>query len=453
MLWSRSIGGSHLNDAYPARGYAWFVVVLLTIAYAISLLDRWIISLLVEPIKAHYGVSDTQMGLLMGPVFAILYVGLGLPLGWLADRYDRRRLIAAAMTFWCAMTVFCGLARSFGQLTLARLGVGVGEAGLAPAANSLIADYFPRAAQSRAISFFNMGVSTGLGFAYLVGGLIVGWMHTRPAVELPLVGELATWQAIFVLAGIPGLIIAAVIATIREPVRRDRITNNGRQPTLRDCLRYVFARRRAYFPLMIGMGTSPLIGYAWNWLPTMFTRTWGWSVSDLAAVYGWILVIFGPLGALSGGWIATALYRRGRTDAPYIAVIIALSSMVVVSTLLPLMPSAEWAALLLVPATWAGAMSTAAGASSVVFLASGEFRGQVVAIYLATMSAIGLVLGPSLVGWMNDTWFPEPTGIRYSLALTALTAGGVLTAYLITGRRHYALAVADFEAMHTGTQA
>ncbi|MEZ5512851.1 MAG: MFS transporter [Steroidobacteraceae bacterium] len=437
------------SQAYPARPYAWFVVVLLTIAYAISLLDRWIISLLVEPIKAHFGVSDTQMGLLMGPVFAVLYVGLGLPLGWLADRYDRRRLIAAAMTLWCAMTVFCGLARNFGELVLARLGVGIGEAGLAPAANSLIADYFPRAEQSRAISFFNMGVATGLGIAYLIGGYIVGWMQTRPVMELPLIGELATWQLVFIAAGVPGLVIAVAIGMVREPVRRDRLAAADASVTLRDCLRYVFERRRAFFPLMIGMGTSPLIGYAWNWLPAMFTRTWGWSVTELASVYGWILVVFGPLGALSGGWIATALYRRGRKDAPYIATIIALVSMVVLSTLLPLMPTAELAAVLLVPATWAGAMSTAAGVSSAVFLASGEFRAQVAAIYMATISAIGLLLGPSLVGWLNDTWFTDPTGIRYSLSLTALIAGGALTAYLITGRRHYALAVAEFEALRS----
>ncbi|MBK6597865.1 MAG: MFS transporter [Proteobacteria bacterium] len=437
-----------IDAAYPPRAYAWFVVVLLTIAYAISLLDRWIISLLLEPIKAHFGVSDTQMGLLMGPVFAALYVGLGLPLGWLADRYDRRRLIAVAMACWCLMTVCCGLARSFGQLTLARLGVGVGEAGLAPAANSLIADYFPRAEQSRAISFFNMGVATGLGIAYLIGGYIISWMQARPVMDLPLVGELATWQLVFVVAGLPGLIVAAVIAFVREPVRRDRLVSTDAKVTMGDAVRYVWIRRRAFLPLMVGMGTSPLIGYAWNWLPAMFTRTWGWSVTDLAGVYGWILVVFGPLGALSGGWIATALYKRGRKDAPYIATIIALVSMVVLSTLLPLMPSATLAAVLLVPATWAGAMSTAAGVASAVFLATGEVRAQVAAIYMVIISSIGLLLGPSLVGLLNDLWFTDPAGIRYSLSLTALVAGGLLTAYLISGRRHYAQAVAELEAAH-----
>ena len=145
------------EQPYPSRAYAWYVVVLLTIAYAISLLDRWILSLLVGPVKAHFGVSDTQMGLLMGFWFAIFYVTMGLPFGWIADRFDRRRVVALAMAFWCSMTVACGLAKSFGQLAAARLGIGLGEAALTPAANSLIADHFPRAEQNRAITFLQHG--------------------------------------------------------------------------------------------------------------------------------------------------------------------------------------------------------------------------------------------------------------------------------------------------------
>ena len=167
------------EPAYPSRAYAWFVVVLLTLAYAISLLDRWILALLVGPVKEFFGATDTQMGLLMGPVFALFYVSMGLPFGWLADRYDRKTMIGGAMLFWCSMTAVCGLAKTFGQLAAARLGIGLGEAALTPAAYSLIADYFPRAEQNRAIAFLNMGVATGMGFAYLIGGLIVDRKSTR----------------------------------------------------------------------------------------------------------------------------------------------------------------------------------------------------------------------------------------------------------------------------------
>lgn len=432
---------------YPSRAYAWYVVVLLTIAYAISLLDRWILSLLVGPVKAHFGVSDTQMGLLMGFWFAIFYVSMGLPFGWLADRYNRRRLVALAMAFWCTMTVCCGLAKSFGQLAAARLGIGLGEAALTPAANSLIADHFPRAEQNRAITFFNMGISTGMGVAYLIGGAIVAWMTTRPPMVLPVFGELATWQVVFILAGAPGLFVALLLyATVREPLRRERLKAVGQSVSIGECVGYLRAHRKAYAPLMIGMGASPLIGYAWNWLPTLFDRVWGWDVAQFTGAYGVILLIFGPLGALTGGWLATYWYRRGHADAPYIAALIGLAVMTLCAALLPLAPTPEIALWLLVPASWAGALNAASGAAAAVFMTPGEFRAQVSSIYVLTINGFGLLIGPTAVGLLNDRVFPGPEGVRYSLTTVALVGALALTLYFATGRRAYAASVRELEA-------
>jgi MFS family permease len=430
---------------YPSRLYAWYVVVLLTIAYAISLLDRWILSLLVGPVKAHFGVSDTQMGLLMGFWFAVFYVTMGLPFGWLADRRDRRRIIAIAMGFWCAMTVFCGLARNFAQLVVARLGIGLGEAALTPAANSLIADLFPRAQQNRAITFFNMGISMGMGIAYLIGGAIVAWMALQPPISLPVFGQLETWQVVFIAAGLPGLLIALLIACLREPLRRERLSAAA-QPTVRDCIGYLRSNAAAYRPLFIGMAASPLVGYAWNWLPTLFDRVWGWNVAQFTGTYGWILLVFGPAGALTGGWLATRWYRAGRKDAPYLAALIGLAVMTLVAALLPLAPSAEVAMWLLIPGTWAGALNAAAGAASAVFMTPGEYRAQVSSLYVLTINGIGLLVGPSIVGWLNDQVFTTPDGVRYSLVTVAAVGAAALTLYFATGRRAYAESVARLEA-------
>ena len=435
------------SDApYPSRLYSWYVVGLLTAAYAISLLDRWILSLLVGPVKAHFGVSDTQMGLLMGAWFAVFYVTMGLPFGWLADRYNRRTLIGVAMSFWCVMTACCGLAKSFGQLAAARLGIGLGEAALTPAANSIIADLFPRAEQSRAISIFNMGISMGMGIAYLVGGLIVAWMATRPPLVLPVLGALEPWQFVFVLAGAPGLLIAALLFTIREPLRRERLARTQSETSVGHCLAYLRRNRAAYAPLMIGMVTSPLIGYAWQWLPTMFDRVWGWKAAQFSFAYGWILLIFGPAGAIAGGMIASRLYRAGRKNAPFVGMLIALVVMVITSTLLPLMPSANAAILILIPATVAGAMSSACGAAAAVFAAPGEFRAQVTSIYVLTINGFGLLVGPWAVGFMNDHLFTDAGGVRYSLAVVALVCGGALTLYALTGQQAYGATVARLEA-------
>jgi MFS family permease len=432
---------------YPSRAYAWYVVALLTLAYAISLLDRWILSLLVGPVKAHFGVSDTQMGLLMGVWFAVFYVTMGLPFGWLADRFNRRTIVGAAMLFWCSMTAFCGLAKSFGQLSAARLGIGLGEAALTPAANSIIADYFPRERQNSAITFFNMGISTGMGIAYLAGGLIVGWMATRPPLALPLFGQLETWQVVFLAAGAPGLVVAALILlTIREPLRRGRLARSASEASLPACLAFMKARRGAYLPLFVGMAASPLAGYAWQWLPTLFDRVWGWKAAQFSFAYGCVLLVCGPLGAICGGVLSTRLYRAGHKDAPFLAALGGLASATLISAALPYAPSPEWAIALLAPASVTGAMAAASGAAAAVFMTPGEFRAQVSSIYVLTINGIGLLVGPTAVGWLNDHVFTTPDGVRASMAIVVLVAAGALTIYLASGRRAYREAVADLEA-------
>ena len=439
--------GAGDEAAYPSRAYAWYVVSLLTLAYAISLLDRWILSLLVGPVKAHFGVSDTQMGLLMGFWFAVFYVTMGLPFGWLADRFNRRALVGAAMVFWCSMTAFCGLAKTFGQLSAARLGIGLGEAALTPAANSIIADYFPRERQNSAITFFNMGISTGMGIAYLVGGLIVGWMATQPPLVLPVFGQLETWQVVFLAAGAPGLVVAGLILlTIREPLRRGRLARSASEASPASCFAFMKARRGAYLPLFVGMAASPLAGYAWQWLPTLFDRVWGWKASQFSFAYGCVLLVCGPLGAISGGMLATRLYRAGHKDAPFLAAMAGMITTTLISAVLPYAPSPEWAVALLVPASLTGAMGAASGAAAAVFMTPGEFRAQVSSIYVLTINGIGLLVGPTAVGWLNDHVFTAPDGVRASMAIVVLVAAGALTIYLASGRRAYREAVEDLEA-------
>jgi MFS family permease len=291
-----------------------------------------------------------------------------------------------------------------------------------------------------------MGVSMGMGLAYLIGGLIVAWMVTQPPLVLPLFGELATWQVVFIAAGAPGILVALLIwATIREPLRRERLARSDDEASLSRCVAYLKQHRRAYLPLLVGMGASPLLGYAWQWLPTLFDRVWGWSAPQFAFAYGWILLVFGPLGAIAGGWLATRLYRAGRKDAPYAAALLGMVVMVVTSAALPLAPSPEVALAILVPASLSGAMGTGCGAAAAVFMTPGEYRAQVSSLYVLTINGIGLLVGPTAVGLLNDYAFPGATGVRSSLVLVAVVAGGLLTLYLATGRRAYAGAVARLE--------
>jgi MFS family permease len=209
------------RGASPSPAYAWFVVGVLLLAYTLSFIDRMILSLLVGPIRADLGISDTQMSLLMGFAFAIFYSLLGVPLGWLADRGNRKALIVGGVAAWSLMTAVCGLARGYGGLFLARIGVGVGEATLSPAAYSMLGDYFPRERLGRAMAVYSIGVPLGSGVALVAGAFVVRFVTEGAPVPLPLLGALEPWRLAFLIVGLPGLLVAALIAlAIREPARR-----------------------------------------------------------------------------------------------------------------------------------------------------------------------------------------------------------------------------------------
>jgi MFS family permease len=205
---------------YPRSVYAWYVIGVLIVAYTFSFIDRQILALLGEQIIHDLKMSDFQYGLL-STAFAVLYVVLGIPIGWIADRYSRRTLIAAGIVVWSVMTVASGLTKNFVQLFATRVGVGVGEAALTPPAYSLIADYFPPRLLGRAMGAYGMGVYIGSGLAFIVGGLVVGAV-SGIKIDVPIVGELWGWQTAFIIVGLPGLLVALLMFTVKEPFRRGK---------------------------------------------------------------------------------------------------------------------------------------------------------------------------------------------------------------------------------------
>ncbi len=220
----------NMDPPYPSAKYSWYVVTVLMLAYVFAFLDRQIIALLVDPIKRDIGVTDFQMSLLLGPAFAFFYVTLGIPVGRLADRRSRRTIIGIGIAIWSVMTAACGLAKTFTHLFLARIGVGVGEATLQPCATSVISDYFPREKRGRAISVYSMVLGIGAGLAFVLGGQVVAAVIDGPSIALPLIGEIYNWQIVFLIVGLPGLLVAGLMFTVKEPHRRDRITIDGQEP-------------------------------------------------------------------------------------------------------------------------------------------------------------------------------------------------------------------------------
>lgn len=430
------------DEGYPRPFYAWTAVILLTVAYTLSLLDRWVLTLLVGPIKAELGISDTAVGLLMGPIFALVYVLSGLPFGWAADRFNRRNLVAGAISFWSMMTVLSGFTRTFWQLAVCRFGIGFGEAALTPAATSLISDLFPRRKVNAAIGVFDLGIYAGMGLSYLIGGFLLAWATAHHTTFLG--GNMQPWQIVFVLVGVPGFLVSlALLMVVREPPRRNR----GKQSSIsmKACFQHIGRHRSALVPLAVGMGTVALFGYAFTWLPTMFTRVWGWSAEEFSLYYGIILLTLGPAGTVSGGLIANRLYAKGHRDAPFRVLSVSLPALVIVGGTAALWPDPYLTIAALAVSAYFSSMSTSTGIASVVFATPAQYRGRILALYTMTNAFIGTLIGPTGVGILNDNVFGSESGIKWSLACILLIGGGILTSFLLTGRKGYARAVQELE--------
>mgnify|MGYP006276339207 CR=1 FL=1 len=284
--------GENKNPA-ASRRYAWYVVTVLLLAYTVSYIDRTILTLLVKPIRQSLSISDFEISLLHGLAFAIFYTVLGMPIAWFADRYSRRGIMAIGIFVWSFMTAACGLARSFPQMFLARIGVGVGEAALSPAAYSLIADYFRAEELTRALSVYNIGVYIGSGLALIVGGAVVSVV---PAMNFPGIGPLEPWQVVFIAVGVPGIAVAALLLTVREPPRRTLPGEAKGAAGWRELVALLSRARAVYGLHIFGYAVLALL---WSgtaaWIPTFFMRTYQWTPQDVGLRYG-VVRNFGDSG-------------------------------------------------------------------------------------------------------------------------------------------------------------
>lgn len=419
---------------------AWGALGVLMLAYTVSFVDRTILSLLIPPIQQDLGISDTQISLLAGFAFAIFYTVMGIPLGRLADRYSRRNLIAVGITFWCLMTAACGLARNYTQLFLARVGVGVGEAALSPAAYSMISDLFPREQLGRAIAVYSVGLPVGSGLALLIGGLAVAMVSELPPVVLPWLGELRPWQLTFMLVGLPGVVVALLVTLMREPPRRDRLQPSaaaGAGP-LPGLLAFLRDNRRVLGHHFGGLSLLVIIVYgATAWIPTFFMRVHGWSGAEIGYAYGVIFMTCGTGGLLIGGLLADRWWRAGRSDAHLRVVVCSVATMTPCFALLALAPSPEVAVALLALATFTSSLHGGVAGAALQLITPNELRGQMTAVYFFVANLVGLGLGPTVVAVITDYVMGDPQALGVSIGLLAVVAGPLSVVVLASGLSHY----------------
>jgi len=409
------------NNGYPSSARAWVTVVILMVAYVLSFVDRQILNLLVEPIRRDLAINDTQMSLLMGLSFALFYTVCGIPLGRVADTRSRRGLIAVGILFWSAATAACGMAKMYWQFLLCRIGVGVGEAALSPAAFSLIADSFPAERRATAISVYSMGVYLGSGLAFLVGGLVIQFASAQGDVTLPLLGEVRPWQLIFLILGVAGVFFTLLMLAIKEPVRRG--AGAGVAVPLSEVGRYIRANRRTVLLHNFGFAGLAFAGYGSSaWVPTFYIRTYGWDASQVGMVYGSIVAVFGCLGIVFGGRLADWMAKRGRSDANMrVGLFSALGALPMV-VLFPLMDTAFWASVLMAPTVFFLSMPFGVAPAAIQEIMPNSMRGQASAIYLFVITLIGLGIGPTAVALVTDFVFADDAALRYSLLIVTTLA-------------------------------
>lgn len=408
---------------YPSSRYAWYTVVLLTVAYVFSYIDRYILGLLVEPIKADLNLTDTQIGLLLGPAFAIFYATMGLPLGLLADRKRRTLIVAAGITLWSVATAGCGLARNFFQLFLARMSVGVGEAALSPCAMSMISDSFPKERRGRPIAFYSAAISLGSALASLLGASVLIWTESADELSLPFIGAVNAWQFAFIAVGLPGLLVAIAFLFLREPPRieRDRV-GGANKANLLDMLRFVKSRWRPFGALICIFCVMTVLAYSHGWHAALFQRTWGWDASRYALVNGVLVLIFGPASVNFGGWLCDRWFAAGKLDAPIRVALLGMALVIPTEVLKSLVPNGELAMAVMCLNTVGFALASATGVTALLNITPGNIRGQTVALYYMCISLSGLFIGPPVVGWLSDAVFGE-AGLRYSMIVLPIVLG------------------------------
>ncbi len=405
---------SDTERQYPSPRYAWYMVGILTVAYILSFVDRYVLGLLIEPIKADLGLTDTQIGYLLGPAFAIFYATMGLPLGYLADKKRRTFIVAAGIFIWSFATAASGLARNFTHMFITRISVGVGEAALSPCAMSMISDSFPREKRGRPIAFYSAALSLGAGIASLVSAAVLTWAKSSQEVALPIVGTVAPWQFTFFVVGLPGIVVAAIMFTVREP-KRQRTPGSEVKPQFSVMLRHVFSRVKIYGSFVAFVCLMTICAYSQGWNAPMFQRTWGWEAQQYAFINAIVLLAIGPATVNLAGWVNDKWFEQGKQDAPLKIMIIGALIFVPTGIIAPLMPN-PWLAMAVYAVNTVGiATTTATGVTGLMNITPAEIRGQTVALYYMAISFAGLFLGPTTVGWMSDNVF-GPENLNYAVA-------------------------------------
>lgn len=433
------------DQQYPAPIKAWGMVILLLLIYTCSFVDRTILNLLIKDIQADFQLNDFQFGLLTGPAFGLCYVIFGFVFSRFADSRSRKGIIAIGLFFWSLATAFSAFARSFIQLFIMRMGVGVGEAALAPAASSMIADSFPKSRLGLALSIYTMGVTIGMGAAFIFGGYVIQWSQSIP--DIPSFGGemMANWQKVFLIVGLPGILLALAVMMLKEPSRKGLIHKDGKAASFKELVDQFKKYKMAYIGVIVGLALAALLSFGIIAFLTKFMDAkHSIGVVEMGQTYGLLVMTCGTAGLLLGGFICDQLQKRGRKDAAILTMTLAPVGYLVPSLLFPTTDSATLMWVLLCFHTLFINLSTGVGYAAINMLTPNEMRGQFTALFVAVVGLPGAAMGPVVAGMINDQFYSSAAvNLGDSFFWLSVLSTPLAIIILLMGRRDYIRAQQD----------
>lgn len=426
---------------WPEPRMAWFAAGMLALANTLAFIDRQALALLVQPMKEDLQVSDTAMSLLYGLSFTMFYVLVGIPVARLADRTNRRNIIAGAIFVWSLATALCGVARSFASLFAARVAVGAGEGGLGPAAYSILADYFPTEKLPAAMGVYQMGIYAGGASALLLGGLLSTVIPPSSDVLLPLIGTVRGWQVVFLMLGLPGLLLSGAMLLVREPARIGQQAGQVSVP-LRDLFAHMRQYWQAYFGIGFGFALMILVGNATGaWIPAFLQRKFDLTTAQVGGLYGTITAVCGVSGTLAGGIIASKLRQRGYDKANLYVAMAGFVALVPVTTAFPQMSDYRLSLALIGLMNFLAGFNFGGGLAALQEITPNRMRASVSAGYMLLVNLIGAAGGPLAIAIVTDYWFMDPSALPDAITLVCAVASPLSVVALLVGLKGYARAL------------
>jgi MFS family permease len=421
-----------LGAAWPSAKIAWYSMLVMILSLTFAQLDMQIVPYLAGYIKADLRLSDFDLSLLLGASFGLFYTIVGVPLAWFVDRYSRKWILAAGITTWSIGTAFCGVSQNFAQLFISRFLVGAGEAVNGPTSYSIVADLFPRERLPRAIAVLNLGSVVGPAIALFISAFLLIKFVGMPGIAVPF-GVIHGWQLIFILVGLPGVLVALLMVyTLPEPVRRIMAHQTKARATqsanlfvalitdFGDAFAYIFAHWKVYLPMFLGLAVGALNFGAIQWMPIFYARTFGWEPAKVAMLNGTASIIMMPIALAIGVWMAERFQKAGRDDAALRVLVIARLIGLPLSIAAPLMPS-PWLTFAFTAFSGAtiglGAPSQNAAFQTVT---PNPLRGKMTALYLLIYSVVGFAIAPSVTAALTDFIFRDEAQIKWAIFSSTL---------------------------------